>query len=62
MQWTKQGKYQVAQGKLGRFVIRKAGLYCYAYYYGEKNFTLPRKRYIKDLKEMCQNNFYWENT
>ncbi len=60
MKWQKQGKMQVAQGEEGKFIIEKVKGYYKAKYIGNITFVLPRKRFIKEVKEMCENNFYWE--
>lgn len=61
MKWVKNGKTQVAQGEFGKFVISKSGGLYVAKYYGDKYFTLPLNRSIKKLKEICQENYYWED-
>lgn len=60
MKWTKDGNKQVAKGEYGTFVISKSRGFYIAKYFGEKNFTFPLNRSIKDLKEICQENYYWE--
>ncbi|MBQ7977384.1 MAG: hypothetical protein IJ301_02140 [Clostridia bacterium] len=60
MKWIKEGKKQIAQGEDGKFVIEKVrGLYK-ATYIGNITFVLPRHKSIKVVKEMCENNYYWE--
>ena len=62
MKWEKQDKIQVAQGKFGKFVIQKSGVYYVAKYYSrERTFTFPYRRSIKRLKELCKDNWYWED-
>ncbi len=62
MKWEKVNNKQVAQGKFGKFVIeRGSGFYWAKYYSPGKNFTLPQHRSIKELKEKCQSNHYWED-
>lgn len=60
MKWEKSGKKQVAQGKNGKFVIESSRGQYVATYIGATRFTMPRKRSIRELKEMCEENFYWE--
>lgn len=61
MKWIKQGNKQVAQGSEGKFVIEyKRGTYRATYYGNDITFNFPWQHSIKKLKEMCQDNFYWE--
>jgi len=63
MKWEKVNKKQIAQGKNGKFIIEQnRGLY-YAEYWGNSGagFKLPRNKSIKKLKQMCQDNWYWED-
>lgn len=63
MRWVKKGSCQVAQGKIGRFVIEKSwgGMYRAYYFSDYQTFTLPPKKSIKDLKAMCEKNHHWED-
>lgn len=61
MTWVKLGKEWVAQGEYGKFIINKSrGLYYAKYESDVINFNFPPSKFIKKLKEMCQDNFYWE--
>ena len=62
MKWVKLNyKKWVAQGKDGKFVIHKSGIFYIAKYFSDEiEFTLPWNRSIKELKKMCEENYYWE--
>lgn len=61
MKWEKKDNYWVAQGNEGKFIIRKKSIFYYASYTSKTiTFNLPRNTSIKALKQMCQDNFYWE--
>lgn len=61
MKWEKKNNYWVAQGVDGKFIIKKRSIYYYASYISKDyTFNLPRNTSIKKVKEMCQDNFYWE--
>lgn len=51
----------IAHGDLGDFIIKKVGRTYYPKFVGEKTFNLPPQRTIKLAKEICQNNWYWED-
>lgn len=64
MKWIKKdsGAYE-AVGKLGKFEIWKNGSKWIGDYEGflnKKYFQLPAKKSVKILKELCEDNFYWE--
>ena len=62
MKWKKEGKKQIAEGKYGKFVIEQIkGVYRATYIGTMANFIFPRTLRIKKLKEMCENNYYWED-
>lgn len=62
MKFEKENNSWVAVGKLGRFVItQKYRMWFAKYESEEKNFNLPRTRLLRQAKEMCKNNFYWED-
>lgn len=65
MKWEKLEKapnVQIAIGDFGRFIITKKRNLYYAKYIGtDKEFNLPPKRSIKELKQTCQDNWYWED-
>ena len=61
MVWQKQGNTQVAQGVEGKFTIERIRGYYRAKYEGvEKTFNFPKQKSIKDMKKLCEDNFYWE--
>lgn len=61
MKWEKKDNYWVAKGNDGKFIIRKKSIFYYASYTSQTTtFNLPRNTSIKAVKQMCQDNFYWE--
>jgi len=61
MKWEKKDNYWLAQGENGKFIIRKQSIFYYAKYVSKTtSFNLPRNTSIKAVKQMCQDNFYWE--
>ena len=61
MEWVKEKSLWVAKGKEGTFTIKKQrGVYYGKYVGKEKTFNFPPKKSIKELKEIIQENFYWE--
>lgn len=61
MKWVKQGTKWVAKGENGRFIITySCGKYFARYTSNSKVFNLPPCKSIKMAKEICQDNFYWE--
>lgn len=60
MKWVKEKKQWVAVGKFGKFIITQYSKMYYAKYDGCMAFNLPPNKSIKKVKEMCENNYYWE--
>lgn len=61
MIWRKKGVWWVAQGNNGRFLIKQLHRKYIGRYEGkEKNFNLPPKRKISEIKALCAENAYWE--
>lgn len=61
MKWEQKGTQWVAEGEDGRFIIsRSKGFYWAKYESSYIVFKLPPNKSIKQLKKMCQENFYWE--
>lgn len=51
----------IAKGENGNFIInKKRGCYYGKYIGKEKMFNIPASNRIKELKKMCEENFYWE--
>lgn len=63
MKWLRKTSTTViAQGKEGAFYLENRSGHWYARYIAkEKAFNLPPKRLLKDIKKMCEENFYWED-
>lgn len=62
MKFERNKNIWVAEGILGRFIIKKQYRMYYPKYESEdKNFNLPRCRLFSEAKEICKNNFYWED-
>ena len=61
MIWRKKGTLWVAQGKIGKFIIKHLHR-CYIGKYEGKNkfFNLPPKKKISEMKALCRENAYWE--
>ncbi len=62
MKWEKTTSIrQRAKGLNGTFYLEKSNGYWYGSYRSkEVAFNLPRNAFIKDLKKMCEENYYWE--
>ena len=62
MKWEKKDNYWIVKGDNGKFIIRKKSIFYYASYTSQTTtFNLPRNTSIKAVKQMCQDNFYWED-
>lgn len=64
MEWEKDkdGDW-VAKGKHGDFLLWKEGIWWkgrYSGYDSNKWFTLRPRRNVKELKSLCESNYYWE--
>lgn len=62
MKWVNKNWYYEAEGKYGSFKVYKNGYMWVGEYLGKtgKFFKLPARKYLKDAKELCQQNFWWE--
>ena len=61
MEWEQKGTQWVAAGEDGTFIIsRSKGLYWARYESSYTVFRLPPNKSIKQVKKICQDNFYWE--
>ena len=61
MIFEKQGSSYIARGKNGYFYIRKSRGKYWAEYIGQKiAFKFTGRKFIKEAKELCQGNSYWE--
>ena len=62
MQWIKNKSTYTAQGELGKFVVQKSrNVYFAKYISADKSFNLPPSQSLKEIKETCESNFYWED-
>jgi len=61
MIWRKKGVLWVAQGKMGKFIIKHLHR-CYIGKYESKTktFNLPPQKKISEMKALCRENVYWE--
>lgn len=63
MEWKQIGNDFIAKGKEGKFFIQKKGKYYYASYLSVDNyFQFPRNSNLNLIKQMCEDNYYWEET
>lgn len=61
MQLVKDKSQWVAKGVEGTFTIKKFRNQYYGKYVGkEKSFSFPPKKSVKELKNLIQENYYWE--
>ena len=61
LKFEKVKNVYIAKGEKGYFYIRKSrGLYRAEYIGQTKAFKFPAREFIKDAKELCQGNAYWE--
>jgi hypothetical protein len=64
MKWEKVGKRRwEAIGNVGRFIIEQSGKLFWARYInniGTRTFKLKPTQKLKEAKELCQDNYYWE--
>lgn len=62
MKWIKDGSFWIAKGNDGTFKIKKQHGLFYGKYIGkDKSFNFPPKKSIKELKQIIQENYYWED-
>ena len=65
MKWEDRSKKSetifIALGQKGCFLVWKSGRYFYAKYISkEKKFQFPRQKTAKAMKQLCEENDYWE--
>lgn len=65
MKWKKKANdWWVAQGEYVKFSIYRENGFWKGYYEstdGKKFIRLPWKKSVRELKELCENNCYWES-
>lgn len=61
MKFEKQGSLYIATGEKGCFYIKKSRGWFWAEYVGKcRAFKFPPCQFIKEAKELCRGNAYWE--
>jgi len=66
MKWVKKtSTNQIASGKMGSFCIHKSRDLWWANYIpadgsGRKTFKMPPRDTLREIKELCEDNVYWE--
>lgn len=64
MKWAKiENRLWQAEGEDGTFTINQTGKMFWSRYSsrnGIRTIRMPPKTSIKEAKEMCENNYFWE--